>query len=173
MQKVFSGKSRQWFASCERWPDCRGTLPLDQYGNVTSVEELEPDEDVPCPACGKGTIRREGRFGPFYGCQDYPQCKGIVNVEKRIGFACPKCGEGHLTERTSRYGKPFYGCNRYPECDFALWTQPLAQPCPHCGGPLKPPRKNAKTPTAVCAHCDAKVEVAPDPERVRVVLEVA
>jgi DNA topoisomerase I len=168
MEKVFSGKSRQWFASCHRWPDCKGTMPLDSYGNVTTVEELQPDEDVPCPECGKGTIRRDGRFGPFYGCQDYPNCKGIVNVEQRIGFACPKCGQGHLTERKSRYGKPFYGCNRYPDCDFAMWTQPLARPCPKCGGPLKPPRKNAKSPTAVCANCDEKVEVEPDPERVRV-----
>ena len=166
MEKVFSGKSRQWFASCSRWPDCKGTLPLDMYGNVTTVEELQPDEDIPCPECGKGTIRREGRYGPFYGCQDYPQCKGIVNVEKRIGFACPQCGEGHLTERMSRYGKPFYGCNRYPECDFAMWTTPLAQPCPNCGGPLKPPRKNAKNPVAACANCGEKVPVDADPDRV-------
>ncbi len=166
MEKVFSGKSRQWFASCHRWPDCKGTLPLDEFGNVTSVEELQPDEDVPCPNCGKGTIRREGRFGAFYGCQDYPNCKGIVNVEKRIGFTCPKCGEGHLTERKSRYGKPFYGCNRYPDCDFAMWTQPLAQPCPNCGGPLKPPRKNAKNPEGVCVHCDAHVTVEADAPRV-------
>ncbi|MEX2621464.1 MAG: type I DNA topoisomerase [Egibacteraceae bacterium] len=166
MAKVFSGKSRQWFASCHRWPDCKGTLPLDSYGNVTTVEELQPDEDVPCPECGKGTIRREGRYGPFYGCQDYPNCKGIVNVEQRIGFGCPRCGEGHLTERKSRYGKPFFGCNRYPDCDFALWTTPLAQPCPSCGGPLKPPRKNAKVPVAVCAHCEERVEVESDAPRV-------
>ena len=165
MEKVFSGKSRQWFASCHRWPDCKGTLPLDEFGNVTTVEELEPDEDVPCPICGKGTIRRQGRFGPFYGCQDYPHCKGIVNVEMRIGFACPKCGKGHLTERKSRYGKNFYGCNQYPDCDFAMWTQPLAQPCPTCGGPLKPPRKNSKNPVAICANCDAHVPVDSDPPR--------
>ena len=166
MEKVFSGKSRQWFASCHRWPDCKGTLPLDQFGNVTTVEELQPDEDVPCPICGKGTIRREGRFGPFYGCQDYPNCKGIVNVEKRIGFDCPKCGEGQLVERKSRYGKEFYGCNRYPDCDFAMWAQPLAQPCPNCGGPLKPPRKNAKNPEGICAHCETHVAVETDAPRV-------
>ncbi|MGH8906718.1 MAG: type I DNA topoisomerase [Egibacteraceae bacterium] len=168
LEKVFSGKSRQWFASCARFPDCKGTLPLDAQGNVTTIEELAPDESVRCPVCGKPTIRRDGRFGPFYGCQDYPTCKGIVNVEKRIGFGCPKCGEGHLTERKSRYGKPFYGCNRYPDCDFALWTQPLAMPCPHCGGPLKPPRSNAKNPTGVCAHCEAKVPVKADVPRVEV-----
>ncbi len=166
MEKVFSGKSRQWFASCSRWPECEGTLPLDAEGNVTTIEELQPDEDVHCPECGKPMIRREGRFGPFYGCQDYPKCKGIVNVEKRIGIECPKCGEGQLTERRSRYGKPFYGCNRYPDCDFALWTQPLLQPCPNCGGPLKPPRKNAKNPVGTCAHCGEKTPVDVDPPRV-------
>jgi DNA topoisomerase-1 len=165
MEKVFSGKSRQWFASCSRWPECEGTLPLDAEGKVTTVEELRPDENVRCPECGKAMIRREGRFGPFYGCQDYPTCKGIVNVEKRIGIDCPKCGQGQLTERRSRYGKPFYGCNRYPDCDFALWTQPLAQPCPHCGGPLKPPRKNAKNPVGTCAHCGEKTPVEADPPR--------
>jgi DNA topoisomerase-1 len=168
MEKVFSGKSRQWFASCSRWPECEGTLPLDAEGNVTTVEELRPDEDVRCPECGKPMIRREGRFGPFYGCQDYPTCKGVVNVEKRIGIGCPKCGQGHLTERRSRYGKPFYGCNRYPDCDFALWTQPLAQPCPNCGGPLKPPRKNAKNPVGTCAHCGEKTPVDADPPRAEV-----
>jgi DNA topoisomerase I len=178
MEKVFSGKSRQWFASCHRWPDCKGTLPLDEYGNVTTVEELQPDDSVPCPECGKGTIRRQGRYGPFYGCQDYPHCKGIVNVERRIGFNCPKCaaGEsdavkagaepGQLTERMSRYGKPFYGCNRYPDCDFAMWTPPLAQPCPTCAGPLKPPRKNAKNPVGICAWCEERVEVDADAPRV-------
>ncbi len=165
MEKVFSGKSRQWFASCSRWPECDGTLPLDAEGNVTTVEELHPDEGVRCPECGKAMIRREGRYGPFYGCQDYPKCKGIINVEKHIGFDCPKCGLGQLTERRSRYGKPFYGCNRYPDCDFAMWTQPLAQPCPNCGGPLKPPRKNAKNPMGTCAHCGEKTPVDADPPR--------
>jgi DNA topoisomerase-1 len=177
MQKVFSGKSRQWFASCERFPDCKGSLPLDEYGNVTSIEELQPEERVRCPECGKATLRKTGRYGVFYGCVDYPNCKGIVNVERRIGFGCPKCaqrakagetpGDGQLTERMSRYGKPFYGCNRYPDCDFAMWSTPLAQPCPNCGGPLKPPRKNAKLPVAVCGFCEEKVELDDsDPPRV-------
>ncbi|HSJ46658.1 MAG TPA: type I DNA topoisomerase [Euzebyales bacterium] len=165
MDKVFSGKSRQWFASCSRWPECDGTLPLDAEGNVTTIEELRPDASVRCPECGKPMVRREGRYGPFYGCQDYPTCKGIVNVEKHIGFDCPKCGLGQLTERRSRYGKPFYGCNRYPDCDFAMWTQPLAQPCPNCGGPLKPPRKNAKNPVGTCAQCGEKTPVDANPPR--------
>ncbi len=172
MDKVFSGKSRRWFASCRAWPDCDGTLPLDRDGNPTEPEQVEPDPSVPCPECGKGTIRREGRFGPFYGCQDYPDCKGIVNVELRTDFTCPRCEEGTLVQKRTRRGKPFFGCNRYPECDFALWTTPLAQPCPHCGGPLKPPRKNAREPKALCAACGEQTPVDADPPRVEPVEHV-
>ncbi|HEX2027961.1 MAG TPA: type I DNA topoisomerase [Nitriliruptorales bacterium] len=175
MEKVFSGKSKQWFASCSRWPDCEGTLPLDEAGRVTEPDpEPEPDPRVRCPECGKPMVRRTGRFGAFYGCVDYPSCKGIVNVAQRTPFACPKCGEGRLDLRTSRYGKPFVGCSRYPDCDFAIWSVPLRDPCPHCGAPLKPPPKNRKRPIATCANPDDphKVELD-DFEQPRVVTVAA
>ncbi|MDQ4130341.1 MAG: type I DNA topoisomerase [Actinomycetota bacterium] len=170
MEKVFSGKSKQWFASCSRWPDCEGTLPLDEHGRVTEPEpEPEPDERVRCPECGKPMVRRSGRFGEFYGCVDYPACKGIVNVAARTPFGCPKCGEGRLDLRKSRYGKPFVGCSRYPDCDFAIWSVPLHRPCPTCGAPLKPPPRNRKRPIATCSNPEEphKVELADfDPPRV-------
>ncbi len=153
MEKVFSGKTRQWFASCSQWPDCEGTLPLDAEGRVTDPEpEPEPDPRVTCPDCGNAMLRRTGKFGEFYGCPDYPKCKGIVNIAARTPFDCPKCGEGRLDQRRSRYGKPFVGCSRYPDCDFAIWTVPLRQPCPECGAPMKAPPKNRKQPIATCAN---------------------
>ncbi len=177
MEKVFSGKSKQWFASCSRWPDCEGTLPLDEHGHVTEPEpEPEPDERVRCPECGKAMVRRSGRFGEFYGCIDYPTCKGIVNVAARTPFTCPKCGEGRLDLRKSRYGKPFVGCSRYPDCDFAIWSVPLRRPCPTCGAPLKPPPRNRKLPVATCSDPEQphKVELADfDPPRVVTVPAVA
>ncbi|MDP9021496.1 MAG: type I DNA topoisomerase, partial [Actinomycetota bacterium] len=170
MEKVFSGKSKQWFASCSRWPNCEGTLPLDEHGRVTEPEpEPEPDERVTCPNCGKPMVRRTGRFGEFYGCVDYPSCKGIVNVAARTPFTCPKCGEGKVDQRKSRYGKPFVGCSRYPDCDFAVWSVPLRDPCPHCGAPLKPPPRNRKRPIATCANPEDphKIELEDfDPPRV-------
>ncbi|MGH3442087.1 MAG: type I DNA topoisomerase [Nitriliruptorales bacterium] len=153
MEKVFSGKSKQWFASCSRWPECEGTLPLDAEGRPTEPEpEPEPDERVRCPECGKPMARRTGRFGAFYGCVDYPKCKGIVNVSARTPFRCPKCGEGRLDQRRTGRGKPFVGCSRYPDCDFAVWTIPLRDPCPECGAPLKPPPRNRKRPVATCSN---------------------
>ena len=164
MERVFSGKSKQWFASCSRWPDCQGTLPLEDDGSVGVPEpEAEPDPDVPCPICASPMIPRDGRFGRFYGCVDYPSCKGIRNVQQRLmylddqgraqPFRSPTDPEGsYLERRTSRYGKPFVGSTGYPEDEFAVWSLPIATPCPKCGAPLRPPPRNRKLPTAVCTH---------------------
>lgn len=33
----------------------------------------------PCPVCGGKTSRRKGKNGLFWGCLNYPECKGIVS----------------------------------------------------------------------------------------------
>ncbi len=164
MERVFSGKSKQWFASCSRWPDCEGTLPLNDDGTVGEPEpEPEPDEDVRCPECGKAMVLRSGRFGRFFGCVDYPRCKGIRNLQQRlmyrtedgevVPFRSPTDpGGSYLERRVSRYGKPFVGSTGYPDDAFAVWSLPIATPCPKCGAPLRPPPKNRKVPTAICTH---------------------
>jgi DNA topoisomerase-1 len=164
MERVFSGKSKQWFASCSRWPDCEGTLPLNDDGTVGEPEpEPEPDEDVRCQECGKPMLLREGRFGKFFGCVDYPKCKGIRNLQQRLmfqdtdgrarPFRSPTDPDNSFMElRTSRYGKPFVGSTGYPKDEFAVWSVPIATPCPQCGAPLRPPPKNRKVPVAICTH---------------------
>jgi DNA topoisomerase I len=164
MERVFSGKSKQWFASCSRWPDCEGTLPLDPDGSVGEPEpEPEPDEDVRCQVCTKPMLLRSGKFGRFFGCVDYPKCKGIRNVEHRlmyrtaedevVPFRSPTDPEhSYLERRTSRYGKPFVGSTGYPDDAFAVWSLPIATPCSECGAPLRPPPKNRKEPVAICTH---------------------
>jgi DNA topoisomerase-1 len=54
--------------------------------------------------------------------------------------------------RTSRYGKPFLGSTGYPEDQFAIWSIPVADPCPRCQAPLRQPPKSRKVPTAICTH---------------------
>jgi DNA topoisomerase I len=164
MERVFSGRSKQWFASCSRWPDCEGTLPLEADGSVGEPEpEPEPDEDVRCPECGQAMLLRSGRFGRFFGCVDYPTCKGIRNLQERLMYRTPE-GEvrpfrsptdptgSYLERRVSRYGKPFVGSTGYPDDEFAVWSLPIATPCPECGAPLRPPPRNRKEPVAVCTH---------------------
>ncbi|MEX1177123.1 MAG: type I DNA topoisomerase [Nitriliruptor sp.] len=165
MERVFSGKSKQWFASCSRWPDCEGTLPLEADGSVGEPEpEPEPDEDVRCQICDKPMLLRSGKFGRFYGCVDYPKCKGIRNLQERLVYRESAGGpivpfrsptdpdNSYLERRTSRYGKPFVGSTGYPDDQFAVWSLPIASPCPACGAPLRPPPKNRKVPTAICTH---------------------
>jgi ssDNA-binding Zn-finger/Zn-ribbon topoisomerase 1 len=31
---------------------------------------------LPCPECGGMLVLRQSSFGPFYGCKNYPRCRG-------------------------------------------------------------------------------------------------
>lgn len=106
---------------------------------------------------------RSGRFGRFFGCVDYPKCKGIRNLQQRlmyrteddevVAFRSPTDPEhSFLERRTSRYGKEFVGSTGYPRDEFAVWSLPIASPCPECGAPLRPPPRNRKEPVAICTH---------------------
>lgn len=35
-----------------------------------------PIEDTLCPECGLKMVARNGKFGKFWGCSNYPECKG-------------------------------------------------------------------------------------------------
>jgi DNA topoisomerase-1 len=41
-----------------------------------------------------------------------------------------------MQQKKSRYGKIFYSCNRYPDCKYAVWNEPVAEPCPKCHWPI-------------------------------------
>lgn len=78
-----------------------------------------------CPTCGEGEIViRDGKFGKFYSCSRYPECKYtapyIAYVE---GVACEKCGKRVVQKKTSK-GKEFFGCEDYPNCTWASWKKP-------------------------------------------------
>jgi len=79
-----------------------------------------------CPACEDGMlVYREGRFGRFIACSNFPKCKYTAPIPLP-GVRCPKCG-GPLVERRTRKGRQrvFYGCANYPKCDFITWNRPL------------------------------------------------
>lgn len=37
-----------------------------------------------CPLCGRAMRLRTGRYGPFYGCVDYPGCRGTRQVNEEV-----------------------------------------------------------------------------------------
>lgn len=36
--------------------------------------------EVKCPRCGAEMVKRNGKFGEFYGCADFPRCRGTRKI---------------------------------------------------------------------------------------------
>jgi DNA topoisomerase-1 len=123
------------FLACTGYPECKTTRKI-LAGGASVPKKPDVMLDELCPQCGKANLAvKDGRFGPFTACSNYPKCKYIK--PKTVGVSCPKpgCG-GELIERRSKRGKVFYGCLKYPQCDFVLWNKPVAEECPQCGAPF-------------------------------------
>lgn len=107
-----------------------------------------------CPNCGGELLRRQGRFGEFIACSNYPKCKYSRNADASAEGAseekatpevldekCPQCGK-NLIKRKGRYGE-FIACEGYPKCKYsrkiegaAKEKKPLVSTgvkCPSCG----------------------------------------
>ncbi|MEO8502697.1 MAG: type I DNA topoisomerase [Acidobacteriota bacterium] len=129
------------FLGCSDYPECSYTRnpeeTAEQAAAASEAEALIP----PCEKCGKPMALKRSRFGTFFGCTGYPDCKNIRKIgkpaeAKSTGVPCPECGQGVIEEKQSRRGKIFFSCNRYPDCKFALWDRPIAKPCPNCNAPF-------------------------------------
>lgn len=108
---------------------------LGHAGVAIPIVEIPLEvSDVPCDKCNDGTMMviREGRFGKFLACPNFPKCRNTKPILHPIGVKCPKCG-ADILERKSKTGKVFYGCEKYPECDYTTWDKPLNEKCPDCG----------------------------------------
>lgn len=55
------------------------TMQLVAKGRLQTVK-ITPPPSPPCPICGGATRQRTGKSGTFWGCVNYPDCNGIVNV---------------------------------------------------------------------------------------------
>jgi DNA topoisomerase-1 len=126
-----------------------------EAATAASAEEIPP-----CEECGRPMALRRSRFGTFYGCTGYPECKGIrktgpkPEAPKPTGVACPECGKGEIEEKRSRRGKIFYSCNRDPDCKFALWNRPVLKPCPDCGAPFLLEKTTKRTGTRLVCNTE-------------------
>lgn len=122
-------------------------------------EQAAEYNSVPsCPVCEKAMVQREVKKGKkagdkFWGCTQYPKCRGVINIEKdkeeakestEMEPTCPKC-DGAMVKRISKKGKnignEFWGCQSYPKCrgvvaieeviEKVVETEPT---CPKCDG---------------------------------------
>lgn len=111
-----------------------------------------------CDVCGHPMVIKMGRYGKFYACSNFPECRNTKAIVKEIGVTCPTCGKGQVIERKSKKGRIFYGCDRYPECEFISWDKPIGRNCPKCDHYLV--EKKAKGgKQVVCSNCEYKEAV--------------
>jgi DNA topoisomerase-1 len=116
-------------------------LPFDEELK-TADEKIErivlPPKisDVQCEKCGAMMVYKEGRYGEFLACPNFPDCRNTKPVVKKAGATCPKCGGEIVIKKSGKSRKEFYGCSNYPECDFVSWGLPLEEKCEKCGSYL-------------------------------------
>ena len=156
------------FAACPNFPKCRNTKPLTpEPEKKEEVEKKEPKKeqiaDFKCEKCGSDMVLRNSRYGSFYACSKYPECKFIKTKTKELDVPCPKC-YGKVITKYGRNKTVFYSCENYPKCDFSSWDMPTAELCPQCGKMLF--RKKGKD-LLVCAdkECSYKRECEPLEQR--------
>lgn len=116
------------------------------------MEKKEPEKTgEACPECGSDLVIRNGKFGAFTACSNYPGCKYIKKDEATIKeiIDCPKCS-GKIIEKKTRRNKVFYGCNNYPKCKYATWYLPVEK-CPECESLLV-----EKKSEIICEECGFK-----------------
>jgi len=114
-------------------------------------------------------VLKSGRYGPFYSCSGYPECKTIRKIGRKstppkpTGVKCPSCNEGDLVERVSRRGV-FYSCSRYPKCEFTLNNRPVPRECPKCHAPYlleKETKREGHIEYCNNPECDYRAPITP------------
>src|SRR5258708_2204502 len=118
-------------------PLCTNTRELTvDLPDVDKADLTEQDAEEYCENCGRPMVLKKGRFGTFYACSGYPDCK----TTKRIGEGqkkadvpleekCPNCGN-NLVMKQGRFGE-FTACSNYPACKYVK-QKTIGVACPNC-----------------------------------------
>ncbi|WP_170237711.1 type I DNA topoisomerase [Streptococcus hyovaginalis] len=114
-----------------------------------------------CDVCGSPMVIKLGRFGKFYACSNFPECRNTKAITKEIGVTCPLCQKGQVIERKTKRNRIFYGCDRYPDCEFTSWDIPVGRSCPKSGDFLVEKKVRGGGKQVVCSSddCDYKEAV--------------
>ncbi|OHR59999.1 DNA topoisomerase I [Streptococcus sp. HMSC034B03] len=127
----------------------------------TEMEKIQIKDEpagFDCEVCGSPMVIKLGRYGKFYACSNFPDCRHTQAIVKEIGVECPKCHKGQIIERKTKRNRLFYCCNRYPDCDFTSWDKPIGRSCPKCGQYLVEKKVRGGGKQVVCSNGDYEEE---------------
>jgi DNA topoisomerase-1 len=119
-------------------PLCTNTRELTvDLPDVDKVDLTEQDAEEYCENCGRPMVLKKGRFGQFYACSGYPDCKTTKRIgsseqkvaDKPLEENCPQCGN-QLVLKQGRFGE-FVACSNYPKCKYVK-QKTIGVKCPNC-----------------------------------------
>jgi DNA topoisomerase-1 len=125
------------FLACTGYPECTYTRELTvDLPDIDGADLTEQGDEEYCQNCGRPMVLKKGRFGTFFACTGYPDCK----TTKQIGGAqkkadvildekCPQC-DSNLVQKFGRFGE-FTACSNYPECKYVK-QKTIGVKCPNC-----------------------------------------
>lgn len=145
LDKVEEGKLTRFRVIDEFYKDFEKQLDYaDKALDKVKYEKPVVETDIVCEKCGAKMVVKEGRYGKFAACPNYPNCKNTKKLEKpenkKASSApevvseekCPNCG-GEMVLKKGTYGS-FYACKNYPACKTTKpYTKETGIACPKCG----------------------------------------
>ena len=135
------------------WNGFENLLGKADSSSVT-MKEPPKETDIVCEKCGGKMVIRNGRYGEFLACSNFPKCKNARPLEQKISGKCPECGHA-MIERKSKKGKVFYACENYPTCQFMSWDITTGEKCPKCSSPLIQKSKVVKCSNHECDYVES------------------
>lgn len=118
---------------------------------IEKVKIEDEQSDEICANCGARMVYKNGRFGRFLACPNFPECKNTKPIIKYIDCSCPKCS-GRILEKISKKNRKFYGCENYPDCDFVSWEELINEKCPVCGSYMTKKIRKKGEAWKICAN---------------------
>jgi len=125
------------FIACTGYPECTNTRELTvDLPDIDKADLTEQDAEEYCENCGRPMVLKKGRFGTFYACSGYPDCKTTKKIggeQKKsdvpLDEKCPQC-QSNLVLKNGRFGE-FTACSNYPKCKFVK-QKTIGVACPNC-----------------------------------------
>ncbi len=71
------------FLGCSDYPECKTILNIDADGTILPPKPPPEPTGLKCYKCKTGElVIRQGKRGPFMGCNKFPRCKTIISIKQ-------------------------------------------------------------------------------------------
>ncbi|HWG36804.1 MAG TPA: type I DNA topoisomerase [Terriglobales bacterium] len=162
------------FLACSGYPECTNTREVALELSDLDSADVGQEKEEYCENCGRPMVLKRGRFGQFWACTGYPDCKTTRRLDaaqqkqpdRTLDEPCPQCGK-NLVIKNGRFGE-FTACSGYPACKYVKQNLVEGFKCPKChqGDVAEKRSKRGKTFYSCTRYpdCDFSVWQRPVPE---------